>query len=299
MYEFQDEFEDNDTSQISEIQDKKTCAYIFTKGKSKGSQCVTRVKGDQEFCKKHANNKASKVKEQPKEQPKEKVELYFEDEPDFNEEIERSEEEKQQPREQPREAREAREQRDKVEDDIQDPEVLNIKLPTIEEEERQAQGGDNDETSSRISSIPTDDKEKIILRMYRGEPRLQDILPIESRTSESAEEWLQNIHEAIAELSSDSLVKTGFNTCTGLIEFVGSQRGFKLQGYSSFMAANKEVDNLLRLIKIKNLSVISKIEPEVQLGLLMGASAFQYHSSGQSNFSEIPESTRREPSFNE
>ena len=94
-------------------------------------------------------------------------------------------------------------------------------------------------------------------------------------------------------------MKTGFNCVTGLIETVGSSKGFKLQGYSSFMAANKEVDNLLRLIKIKNLSVISKIEPEVQLGLLMGSSAFQYHSSERSDFTEIPESTRREPSFNE
>ncbi len=126
----------------------------------------------------------------------------------------------------------------------------------------------------------TDALERQIYSFYQLIPTLATELPYESRNGATAEEWLKQIDKHICQKSGDSAVLIGFKMVTGLIENVGVSRGYKLNGYSNLMVCDPEVQNLLHLIKLRNLNRFQEVSPEMVLCGLCLTSAMSLHAIG-------------------
>ncbi len=96
----------------------------------------------------------------------------------------------------------------------------------------------------------------------------------------TAEEWLRQIDKHISQKSGDSAVLIGFKMVTGLTENIGVSRGYKLNGYSNLMVRDPEVQNLLHLIKLRNLNRFQEVSPEMVLLGLCATSAMSLHATG-------------------
>ncbi len=139
---------------------------------------------------------------------------------------------------------------------------------------------DQSEIAAEKPKEDTDALERQIYSFYQLIPTLATELPYESRGDATAEEWLRQIDKHICQKSGDSAVLIGFKMVTGLIENVGVSRGYKLNGYSNLMVCDPEVQNLLHLIKLRNLNRFQEVSPEMVLFGLCITSAMSLHAIG-------------------
>lgn len=157
-------------------------------------------------------------------------------------------------------------------------------------------------------SVDTDTMERQIVAYYTLIPTLASELPYESRGDASPQEWLKEIDKHICQKSGDSAILIGFRMVTGLVEAVGTSKGYKLHGYSNMMTADPEVQNLLNLIKLRNINRFSEVSPEMVLLGMCATQALSLHTiGGRPELNQNPsildqmkaEQASRQPKFKE
>jgi hypothetical protein len=254
-------------------EEKKKCAYIYTRGKKKGENCSVSVRDGQLYCKRHTKEIKKEV---GSDFQLENLPQYILD--DLNKE-EQEEQEVQPAQEEPEEIPIIMKSK-KIQVIDEEPEEI-IPLPTVAEEQQQEDEENKEEP--QIVDVNQDENERLISRYYREIPWLQEVLPIESRGEAQATEWLHQIDMELSSRTSDQIIKWGFNTSTSCVEYFGCKYGMKIQGYSQMLSSNPEVDEILKIIKLRNLSAISEITPEQKLLGIMLMSAVSLHSSQANN----------------
>ena len=101
----------------------------------------------------------------------------------------------------------------------------------------------------------------LLLLYYSKLPWLEDLLPRDSRTDETAEEWLKKIDLITCSRASDAFMMAGFSVACSVIESVGVSRGFEVHGYTQAMTHNPQVPELLTLIRLRNIHVFKEVTP--------------------------------------
>lgn len=122
--------------------------------------------------------------------------------------------------------------------------------------------------------------EKKILFYYRRFPWLANELPIEQRGDRSASEWHDAIRELLVERASSGLITMVFDGSTKVIELVGVNQGFKLQGYSHLMSpnSNNEVKQILDELLVDYSETVKEYcTPEFRLLGVLFAGALKVH----------------------
>lgn len=215
---------------------KKTCCYVYTKGKSMNSQCKTKIKADQEYCLKHMKHSNPG--------PNEENELL--------EDICKDKEVKEVVIKLPK---------------VEDRESISIHS---EEPEEESQEEEQDEIVPSQILLDNQDKklEETINNYMVSLPWLHDALP--ERTIESSSEWLSKINTLVENRQMDLIVKSGFNATTSIFESIVCAKGINIEGYSDVLSSNPEIDQLLSLLRLQHMSDI-QISPEMKL---LGICAF-------------------------
>jgi len=136
-----------------------------------------------------------------------------------------------------------------LEDEIVDEDTGIIELPMVEEEE-------DDDLEEELEEIeeeqngPSDDLVIQQIKLYYSNlPFLDQELPFEQQEHLSPQEWLNRINYI------EEILKLGFYTTASLVEHVGTNWfSLRLQGYEQALRGNREVDEILKILKIKHLS---------------------------------------------
>ena len=254
--------------------EKKTCCYVYTKGKSMNSQCKTKIKDDQDYCFKHM--KFSTIINEVHDQKLDNEDKCIEDKGEENPVIIKlpKAEESNSLNIEEDQVLDKNEQDDRKSDDEQ-------------EEEDYPQGG-------QILLDNQDKKlEETIDNYMVSLPWLHDLLP--ERTIESSSEWLSKINTLVENRQMDLIVKSGFNATTSIFESIVCAKGINIEGYSDVLSSNPEIDQLLSLLRLQHMSDI-KISPEMKL---LGICAFSAVSIYNVNKTKASLDNIRRPQFKE
>jgi len=121
----------------------------------------------------------------------------------------------------------------------------------------------------------TDDEEIKIQQIklyYKNFPWLDEELHFEEqgdlmlKQKNSINQWVSKINILVNDRTLFELVKLGFYSTAGAIEYLSSSWfGLKLNGYEACLRSNPEIEELLKILKIKHLSSLQDVTPEQKL----------------------------------
>jgi len=95
---------------------------------------------------------------------------------------------------------------------------------------------------------------------------LDEELPFEEQGELSPDQWVSKINVLVNDRTLFELVKLGFYSTAGDVEFISSSWfGLKLNGYEACLRSNPEIEELLKILKIKHLSSLQDVTPEQKL----------------------------------
>jgi len=234
------------TEQEEFVFHRDQCNYIFKKGASKGQRCERMIPMDVGgFCKSH-RKKEPQQQAAPAETPI------------------------------PKKSFDVLPQK-KEEEEIVDEDTEIIELPPIEEEEEEYE--EEEEGEEELEDGPSDELVIQQIKLYYSNlPFLDQELPFEQQGHLSPQEWLNRINYIISDRTSLEILKLGFYTTASMVEHVGiNWFSLRLQGYEQALRGNREVDEILKILKIKHLSSLQDISPEQKLLGIMLFSAISIH----------------------
>jgi len=218
------------------------CNYIFKKGASKGQRCKRMIPMDVGgFCKSHRKKEPQQAAPVQAPQPKKSFDVM----PQKKEELE---------------------------EEIVDEDTEIIELPPVEEEEEE-------EELEELEDGPSDELVIQQIKLYYSNlPFLDQELPFEQQGHLSPQEWLNRINYIVSDRTSLEILKLGFYTTASLVEHIGTNWfSLRLQGYEQALRGNREVDEILKILKIKHLSSLQDVSPEQKLLGIMLFSAISIH----------------------
>jgi hypothetical protein len=165
-----------------------------------------------------------------------------------------------------------------------------IELPRVEEEEEE----ELEELEEILEEEP--EEEGLIVQQiklyYKNLPFLNEELPFHEQVDLTPQEWLNKINLILNDRTSLEIVKLGFYTSASFVEHVGTNWfDLKLQGYEAMLRGNPEIEEILRILKIKHLSSLQEVTPEQKLLGIMLLSAVSIHrlnSSSSQSHSQPP-----------
>jgi len=92
------------------------------------------------------------------------------------------------------------------------------------------------------------------------------------------QEWLNQINLILNDRTSLEIVKLGFYTTASFVEHAGMHWfNLKLKGYEAMPRGNPEIEEILRILKIKHLSSLQEVTPEQKLLGIMLLSPVSIH----------------------
>jgi len=139
---------------------------------------------------------------------------------------------------------------------VEEEEDLKEILANIPEEEPEEEEGGPDEALI-VQQIKL---------YYKNLPFLDEELPFDQQADLTPQEWPTQINLIQNETTSLKIVKLGFYTTASFMEHVGTHWfNLKLQGYEAVLRGNPEIKEILRILKIKHLSLLQEVTPEQKL----------------------------------
>lgn len=258
------------------IQDKGEplcCAYVHKRGREQGVRCPVRVTGEHihegvGYCKKHLSY-VSKPPKQKKTNSKPTTPTRTPQPTPVTTQI---------PIQQPQVVKtKPIPQNQPVQSKPEEP-LIVVKLEESPDMANKVQEeGKEEGTPEKPEYDMTDAKEIEIANAYIQLPKLQKMLPIESRGDKSADEWWACMERAMNTFCVDDLLWAGVKDCIApTVELVGPMFKVKTTGYQKKIEQNEgAIKQLLTMIRIKNTGTFGSITPEYQLAFLLGVSALQ------------------------
>jgi len=147
------------------------------------------------------------------------------------------------------------------EEDV-DPDTEFIQLPQVEEEE---------DLKEILANIPEEEEggpdEALIVQKiklyYKNLPFLDEERPFDQQAELMPQEWFTQINLILNDRTSLEIVKLGFYSTASFVEHAGTHWfHLKLQGYEDMLRGNPEIEEILRILKIKHLSWLQEVTPE-------------------------------------
>jgi len=267
------------TEQEEFVFHRDQCNYIFKKGASKGQRCERMIPMDVGgFCKSH-RKKEPQQQAAPADTPIPKKS--FDVLPQKKEEeipIPKKKEEEIPIPKKSFDVLPQKKEEEEEEEEIVDEDTEIIELPPIEEEEEKEKE-EEEKGKEKLEDEPSDELVIQQIKLYYSNlPFLDQELPFEQQGHLSPQEWLNRINYIISDRTSLEILKLGFYTTASMVEHVGiNWFSLRLQGYEQALRGNREVDEILKILKIKHLSSLQDISPEQKLLGIMLFSAISIH----------------------
>jgi hypothetical protein len=167
-------------------------------------------------------------------------------------------------------------------------------LPFIIPEEPKQQQGNQELTPEEEQERKEEQlAEQQIRSYYKALPWLQKEFPYQLRGEMTAREFIKQLNSYISGRQADIICKHGFSAISGAIEAIGCRLGAKVQGFRKTITELDEVNELLKIIRIRNEHLFGEISPEMKLLGVMGFTLMTLDSINKSKDASIPWSSSR------